>query len=280
MGFKFQEGKMYTMPVYFGPQGDYLHPTYYQPADIEGLAITFETDAGKLEALLPDGFSLNAPVLSVQFCEFDHCAWLAGDSYNLINISIPVHYDGIEDHLDGDFILTMFENHADPIVGGRDTIGFSKIYADIPRFRQYENYYMASASSWSFKFLELTVDINGKAENPDMLKKLSAQSQGKLNLKYVPETGNGFCHPDICYPTFNPKEWHKPEGYRFELKEPATQVCSGTVKFNYPHMELGEMTTYNRIGTYLAELPIKSYLGAQRILYSDPLDYTHARRLK
>ena len=41
MGFKFQEGKMYTMPVYFGPTGDYLHPTYLQPADIEDLAIAF-----------------------------------------------------------------------------------------------------------------------------------------------------------------------------------------------------------------------------------------------
>ena len=65
---------------------------------------------------------------SVCLCEFTNLGWLAGKTYNLININVPVHFKGDRDDLDGDLVLVMFENHADPIVGNRDTIGYSKIY--------------------------------------------------------------------------------------------------------------------------------------------------------
>jgi acetoacetate decarboxylase len=277
MGFEFEEGKMYTMPVYFGPAEDRIHPTFQPPAEIEELRVVFETDAASLEALLPKGFSLREPLLSVSFAKYGYCGWLAGNSYTLINISTPVRFDGDEDHIDGAFLLTMFENHADPILPGRDAIGYCKIYADIPPFRKYENFHSASASSWGFDFLDLNIDTDGTAADPDRIQRMDDQNQGKLNLKYIPETGNGFCHPDVCYPTLNPKEWHKPDGYAFELSERTAQFCSGTVRFHCP--DEVEMPTYARIARYFAGLEIKEYLGAQYLTYSDPCDYTHVRRL-
>ena len=79
------------------------------------------------------------------------------------------------------FRSVMFENHADPIVAGRDGIGYSKIYADMPKFGHYEGKCTARAYSWDFKFMDLQLDLNGEAEDPKRMMDLAAQSQGKMN---------------------------------------------------------------------------------------------------
>lgn len=287
MGLKFEKGKVYEMPVFFGPapvpkslnaEGKSV---LYQPADVEAVSVMFETDAGKLEALLPDGFALNAPVLSVAVCEFAYIGWLGGHTYTLINISTPVHFDGARDRLDGDLILTMFENHADPIVGGRDQLGYSKIYADIPRYLKNNGVIKASASSWGFKFMDLAIDLNKPAEAPEKMKELAAKGQGKFNYKYISacrELSGEADVPDACYPTFNPKAWTKPNDYPYAIKTPETQFCSGSIKFRFP--EPDDMPTYWHILQFLSELEIKRYLGAQHISYSDPCDYSHVYRLR
>lgn len=285
MGFEFDKNARYIMPVYYGAlqqKPGTFDPTPYismmQPADIEAFSVSFETDREPLESILPEGFSLIEPTVTVMFCDFAHCGWLAGNSYYLINFLVPVHYEGKEDKINGDFLMALFENHADPIISGRETLGYSKIYCDIPRFRKFNNKIIGTASTWGGKFLEVKVDLNGTCEDPETLKRLSAQSAGKLNLKYIPATGE-FGKADVCYPTLNPKEWHKPEGYPFELKQPEIKFCSGTVKFECPDWE-DMPAPYYWLIKFMSELKIKKYFGAQYMTYSDPLDYSHARRLK
>lgn len=292
MRFKFEKDKVYEMPVFFGPVpvpknpgpgGRYVHK---KPADVEAISVFFETDSEKLESILPEGFSLNAPVLSVIVCEFGNIGNFAGHTYYLINISTPVHFDGSRDHLDGDLILAMFENHAEPIIGGRDLLGYSKIYADIPRFVKNNNIYKASAFSWGFKFMDLSIDLSKPAEHPEKIKRLIATSKGKFNYKYIQATTDnsdskdGFytAGADVSYPTFNPKEWKKPDDYPFTLKQAETQFCSGKVKFYCPEFE--DMPTYWHIGQFLSKLEIKSYLGAQHLVYNDPCDYSHVYHLR
>lgn len=136
MGFKFQDGRIYEMPVFFGPsplpKNPYPDGTFQlnKPADIEAATVMFETDPARLEELLPEGFSLVAPVVSVAVCEFGNIGSYAGNTYYLINISTPVRFDGERDHVRGDLVLAMYENRADPIIGGRELLGYSKIYAE------------------------------------------------------------------------------------------------------------------------------------------------------
>lgn len=289
MGFKFEKGKAYEMPVFFGPVPTPKNPgpdgkyVLNKPGDVEAISVLFETDPEKLKSLLPEGFSLNAPVLSVMVCEFGNIGNFTGHTYYLINISTPVHFDGARDHLDGDLILAMFENHAEPIIGGRDQLGYSKIYADIPRFVKNNEIYKASAFSWEFKFMDLSIDLSKPAENPEKIKELTAKSKGKFNYKYIqatPDINEGFCNggADVCYPTFNPKEWKKPDDYKFNLKPAETQLCSGSIKFHCP--EPDDMPSYWHIGQFLSKLEIKKYLGAQHIVYNDPCDYSHVYRLR
>lgn len=289
MGFQFEKNKVYEMPVFFGPmpgnknldsKGQYV---LMKPADVEALTVLFETDPGALEALLPDGFSLNAPVLSVAECEFANIGYFAGNTYTLLNLSVPVHYRGVEEELDGDLVLVMFENNADPIVGGRDLLGYSKIYADLPRFIKNGRTIRGSASSWGFRFMDLTLDLNAQPEDVLRMKELAALSQGKFNYKYIQatpykDTGYGKGGADICYPVFNPKAWTKPEDYPFTIREPEIQFCAGRIQFHEPGAE--EMPNYRHIAQYLANLKIKRYLGAQHSVYNDPCDYSHVYRLK
>ena len=281
MGFKFEQGKMYMMPVFFGPtttmQSMDGNLMLHQPATVECLGVSFETNPEQIEALLPEGFTSNAPVISVQACEFADIGWLAGHTYTLISVSTPVNFKGEKDNVNGDLVLVMFENHADPIVAGRDGIGYSKIYADMPEFTHYEGVYTAKASSWDFEFMKLQIDLNKKAEDPERMMKLAAQSQGKINYRYIPSVDD-VTVPEISYPVFNPKKWEKPADYKWEIKEPQMQFCGGTVEFREPAWE--DMPTYYRVGKGLADLEIKKYLGAQHIIYTEPCDYMHSYRLR
>lgn len=289
MGMQFIRGKAYEMPVFFGPvptpkspddNGKYI---LNKPADVEAIGVLFETDGNKLDALLPERFSSNAPVLSVMVCEFANIGSFFGHTYYLVNISTPVHYDGAEEQLDGDLILAMFENHTEPIIGGRDQLGYSKIYADIPRFVKNGSTVKTAAYSWGFKFLDVSIDLSKPAEDAEAVQSLAAKSQGKLNYKYIqatPYKGGGVASAgaDVSYATFNPKAWNKPAEYAFAMKTPETAFCAGNVAFHFPQPE--DMPSYWHIGQSLAGLEIKRYLGAQHIVYNDPCDYSHVYRLR
>ena len=135
----------------------------------------------------------------------------------------------------------------------------------------------ASAYSWDFKFMDLELDLNGEAEDPKRMMDLAAQSQGKMNYRYIPSVDD-ITVPDVEYPVFNPKKWEKPADYKWEIKAPQSQFCKGTVKFYEPKWE--DMPTYYRVGKGLADLEIKKYLGGQHIFYTEPCDYMHSFRLR
>ena len=278
------------MPVFFGPapQPNALPDGRFalnKPADVEAVTVMFETDEDKLSALLPQGFTLATPVLSVAVRENGNIGNFSGLTYSLVDISVPVRYEGKRDHVRGDLVLVMYGNHTAPILGGRDVLGYSKIYADIPRFARNNNSIRASAyDEWGFKFLDVILSTSTeRRRNPEAIKAIVTESEGKLNYKYIPATaekgaGPRDWAPEVSYPTFNPKVWTAPKDYRYTLKKPETQVCAGTVTFHRPKPE--DMPLYWHVGVYLASLPVKRYLGAQHSLYNDPSDFSHVYRAR
>jgi len=151
MSLKFDNTKVYGMPVFFGPDASQARPprdgkpqgsmlTYYQPATVEVIGVTYETERKVLEAMIPDCYTLNDPFINVSVCDFHHLGWAAGKSYNLINVNCPVHFKGEKDELDGDLVMVMYEDQADPILRGREQLGYSKIYADIQPIEHDEQY--------------------------------------------------------------------------------------------------------------------------------------------
>lgn len=125
------------------------------------------TDAAALGELLPPRCRLHGdPVLTVSIAYLRNIGWLAGRGYNIVSVEFPIVFDGEEGRLTGKFTPVLWESLADPILTGREELGFSKLYAQIPERIILGNAYRASASWEGFRFFELEAsDLAETAEN-------------------------------------------------------------------------------------------------------------------
>jgi acetoacetate decarboxylase len=299
MSLKFEKNEVYSMPVFFGPsslqvipgkhQPDPTNHDHFYPGDNHSISITFETERGQLEKMIPDCYTLIDPYISVSVVEFTNLGWLAGHTYNLINVTCPVRFDGIQDHLDGDLVMVMFENHPDPIIGGRETMGYSKVYCEIPRIchivKDNEDMYVATASEWDFRFMKMQIDLKKPSSDEARIKANAARSSGKVHYKYIPDVNEkedvgkvpNFTRPAIAYPTILPK-WVKPADYPYPLRVPEVQFYSGSIEFYEPTWE--DMPTYYNVAKGLADLKVTRILGAQRTRYDEPCEYSACYKLR
>lgn len=287
MAFVRRDDKVYIMPVSLGPIS-ICNPEpgekYYEPGEVQVASITYETDREALEKLIPECYTLNDPYVTVAVCEFKHLGYLAGKAYNLINVNVPVHFKGERDDLDADYILVMFENHGDPIMGGRDTMGYNKVYCEIPNIERNGSKYMARALNWDFKFMNLEVDLSQDVPDPETYAANEARSQGKVNYKYLPhvmekgeDPATNYTKPAVAYPTILPK-WEKPADYPYEIRTPKIQKGSGKIEFIRPTWE--EMPSDYNIAAALSTLECKRVIGAKHVVYDEPAVYNTCYRLR
>ena len=194
MSYIFKPDQFYRMPTHFGPslgprQG--LDKRRYKgidtPKDIVVQAI-FNIRKEQVEKLLPPGFSLREPYrLCLTFDYATDIEWLAGRGYNTFGVSVPATYHGKTEAVNGDFLFVLWENMADPIITGREDLGFSKVYCELPE-PQFIGDKVICRASWDgcqFATLQLS---NLKQVNPDELP-APAESDGVLHYKYIPKTG-------------------------------------------------------------------------------------------
>ena len=214
MSYKFLPSTYYRMPTHFGPslgprQG--LNDRRYSCFDSCTTAIqaSFKADKVQLERLLPNGFSLREPCeITFDFNFNTNIEWLAGRGYNTFGVSVPATFTGTTDIVHGDFLLVLWENMADPIITGREDLGFSKIYCEIPEPEFLGNDVTCRASWDGFEFISLKLsdltEIIGK-NLPDTTEGEDS-SEGLLHYKYIPKTG---CpgKADVQYATLTPADW-------------------------------------------------------------------------
>ncbi len=289
MSLEFRQ-KPYFMPVFFnGEKGDDNGITdmrYHKPATINVISLTYETDREVLEDCIPSCYTLREPLVNVKFCEFFNLPWMAGKSYTLININCPVHFKGEQDDMDGDLVLTMFENHSDPIIGGRESMGYSKYYAEIPLISAFDGKYSCQASCWGMPFLKMTVDTNVAAAPEDIaeVKRVESSAKGKMHYKYIPAVKEkdepasmNYVRPDCSYPTVLPN-FVKPADYPYELKVSESEWGMGSIEWVSPKWE--DWPHGFRIGQGLASLKVNRILAARHFTYDDPGVYSTCYRLR
>ncbi len=216
------------------------------------ISASFLTRREQLEELLPEGMQVEGePVLTVSCTVLDRLDWLGGHGYNLITVSVPAAFHGTRDHAVGSFLPVVWENMCEPIIAGRELLGWSKIFADIPPPELSDTGASASASWKGFGFLDLEV-ANLKLVRPETLP-APPRRDGSMHFKYVPKTGVP-TEADAAYVTLCAPSPDQPS----TLKE----LRTGDAKLQFhaaPRWE--QLPTMAHIVAALADLEVRELRG-------------------
>lgn len=259
----------YRMPISFGPApgprnlpADKAHRRYEK--DVTELSLSAQTDADLLAALLPEGFRLTGEQrLHVSLMMFTNIGWLAGRGYNILVVKIPALWNG-EEAARGDFVPVVWESMADPILTGRDELGWCKVYAEIPDLERVGATARGSAGWDGHRFFSLEVDgltpiaLPQEAPAPMMFQ------------KYVPRTGAPH-EADVSYPTVTAPDGPSPQIHAVE---------GGRGRFAFHGARWEEMPTQYPIVNALAALPLQDFGPAVLVRSSGGGDGSGQRRLR
>ena len=252
------------MPAGFGPTpGPRNLPTQAEHLRYAGegttLSLTARVDRDALAALLPDALELpEHAVLNVSLVQLRKIGWLAGRGYNILALAIPALLRSNGET--GNFLPVMWESHADPIITGREELGYPKLYADIPEPRWMGDTCAGQALWDGFSFFDCALtDIVG---DPEPIRHRAART---FTYKYMPRTFAEGGH-DAAYLTSSngPGEDHALKTGRHPavtVRDSAT--AKGTFAFRRARWE--DMPTQYHIVNRLADLPIESFLPARVI---------------
>jgi hypothetical protein len=186
MPYPLNADRMYRMPTHFGPgSGPRQGPDgrTFECKDnpkTTSLAVSFLTNPVQIESLLP------------------------GRGYNTLGVSFPARYQGKQDSATGNFLTVLWENLADPIITGREELGFAKIYCELPEPTVLCGEWHTTASWLGFRFLDIHIN-NLVQQSPGELASLSQAptNDGTLHYKYMPRTGE-WGLPDVAYACLTP----------------------------------------------------------------------------
>lgn len=279
MSYRLDPNKMYRMPTHFGPslgprQGE--NGRRYACKDTPKtttVSVSFLTNRDQLDDLLPEGFVVgDEPVVTVAVSYMKEIEWLAGRGYNILGVSFPAVFEGAQDRAVGDFLAVLWENMCDPILTGRDELGYSKIWAEIPEPRVLAGTVHCTASWDAFKFIDIVAENLSDAEPPPASTDPPDDGtlRGILHFKYIPTTGEWGRH-DVAYAVLTPAEGSNKVIHEY-------QEGDGTVQFHRATWE--QMPTQCSIVNALADLEIKEYRGAKRILSVGSKDLSDQRILR
>jgi hypothetical protein len=251
---------MYLMPTHFGPsvsprQGpDGSRFTYVDAPKNYAIYVNFLSKQEQLAALLPPGFEVEGePVVTVSLTYMKELPWLAGRGYAMLGVTFPATYYGQQETVTGDFMAILWENMAEPIITGREELGFSKVYCELPDPVTYAGTTRCIATWQGFKFLDVEVSNTRQPSQEEMAALATARrGEGLLHYKYIPKTG-AWGTPDVAYATLTPMSASK-------QKPTSVKLGEGRIQFHPTRWE--DMPTQYMIVNAFHALEIVEYRGA------------------
>lgn len=258
---------MFRMPICFGPAPgprnlphDREDQRYLK--DTTTLSLSARSDPSLLAAMLPASFTLSGePRIGVTFMMFRNIGWLAGRGYNIVVIGIPARWDGKETR-EGHFVPVVWESMADPIITGREELGWSKIYADVADLEPDGGGWRTHAEWEGFRFLEAEATDFSPGE-PDPPKPM-------MFSKYMPRTGE-WGTADVSYATITAPDGPPPRPVSSEI---------GTGRFAFHPARWEDMPTQYPIVNTLAALPLDDFGPARLVRTSGGGDGSGQRILR
>lgn len=172
----------FAMPIY--------NPAYppgpYRFVDREYLIITYRTDPGVLEKLIPAPLKLAEPVVKFEFINMPDSTGFG--HYCESGQVIPVTLDGVA----GGYVHSMYLNDHPPIAAGRELWGFPKKFGE-PELRVHKDTLIGTLDYSDFRIATGTMGFKHKALDRDTVRK-SMETPSFL-LKIIPHVDG---KPRIC----------------------------------------------------------------------------------
>jgi len=195
------------MPTYFGaapgPRSGSNVNCLLDERNIVKFKLNLIIKENDIYNVIPNGLKLMNNVLSMSIFFMYDIRWLQNKGYNMITITVPVKFEGKDGFLISNFLICCWENHCDPILTGREELGWCKLYAEIYSDVRKDHIYLTAICE-SFKFIE----IQAYGFQTSTSSCCNAQAEGIINLKYFPKTGS-YTDYDAKYYTFTPQTCFK-----------------------------------------------------------------------
>ncbi len=283
MPYKFEKGKIYRMPTHFGPSlGPRQRPDgrTFECKDnpkTTSISVSFLTNSDQIKSILPENFVLlGEPVVTVSATYMKEIEWLAGRGYNTLGVSFSVQFNGERDQAKGNFLSVLWENLTDPILTGREEIGFSKIYCGMPEPRVLQGTTTCQASWMGFNFMDMSVyNLNQvELQKPISSTTKNEELTGTLHYKYIPHTGgfpSSWGKADIAYVVLTPEK---------TPNRIVTEMWRGEGKVLFHHARWEDLPTQYTIVNTLSQLEIIEPRGASIVKSISGKDLSDQRILK
>ncbi|MBI4273438.1 MAG: acetoacetate decarboxylase family protein [Rhizobiales bacterium] len=244
---------LYRMPVHFGPMPGPRQGPDGEQFDWSVLpertttSVSFTSDAPRIAALLPPGFKLRPPaVVMVEVQLLRKLPWLAGRGYNTLGVKFPAEYLSKSGPVAGWFLAVLWENLADPIISGREELGFNKLYADIAEPRFIAGGIVHEAGWLGHRFFDLRIDKLRSAKTSP-----SPPPLPLLHYKYIPCTGK-WGETDVAYATMTP----------VNNKSIIQEQLEGRGSLRFSPSSWEQLPTLFHIVNALADLPVMEVTSA------------------
>lgn len=263
-------GTRHRMPVAFGPSPGPRQGPQGQRFDMSNAprtttSITFLTDERKLQELLPAGCTLDGePLVTVEHSVLRELQWLAGRGYTLLGVKFPVRYQGGRDAVRGPLMSVLWENRVEPILTGREELGYPKLYCELPEARVLGGAQHLTACWDGHTFIRMEVGDLQEAQPPG-----PPGADGLLVHRYLPgmDPQGPAAVDEMAMSPFNGASPH----YL------SFQRGSGSVQFIASTWE--QLPTMFHIVNTLAELPIVRIHGASVACTRGSTDLGNTRSL-
>jgi hypothetical protein len=198
MPFEMKKGMLYRMPVHFGPTPGPRQGPNGETFDWTGtpkktaVNLSFLTDRAALDAILPAPLELvSDPVVTIEVAYMTELEWLAGRGYNTFGVRFPARFRGAADDVTGSFLAILWENLPDPILSGRDELGFNKLFCEIPPPRVLKGRHIYHTHWLGHEFFTMEVGSLVESSAAEVAKASAGiRNDGLLHYKYVPRTGH------------------------------------------------------------------------------------------
>ncbi|OAQ63761.1 FAD binding domain-containingprotein [Purpureocillium lilacinum] len=268
--WKKDESARWKQPIVFGPMpGPRNIPSECSqggaPSTVTTATVRFRTSATLLKNLFPNkaySFSHDGSVGEVSFVvqQLRNLDWLGGGGYNVFSLYLhDIRYtkeDGTKIH--GFYCPVTFEDCADPMIAGREDLGWPKLFSDIDIQQPSEGSMEVSLSwhgaKWASFWLRGLQKKNPEAgDSPPG--PATPQEDGIFIHKYVPGASGKFDQPDAEYDMFIPKPFGKNMSERHQSNDKLVTSVAEEAGVEFFPLGWSKLPTLNHIVSRIAELP-------------------------